>query len=147
MNERSTRIPRNADYTLTVSDDGARLVVSARTSDGSLAGHARAIRSILSPGEAEAKLTIADAAAHPLLEAKLLDALRSEARSTGIERLNGRVVFGDTATQRLLIARGAACWIDDSGTIAFELPVSRRTRTVPPEVAQRRQLGRLRMAS
>ena len=142
MRERFIRV-RGARYRLEVRDDeDVAVVVLAFTADGALAGKARAVRLRSEPAAADVRLTV-DGGAHRGLDAKLLDTLRAEARAAGIDRLTGRVVLDDTSVQRLLVARGAACWLADADVMAFELPASRRARTVPPVVAQRRQFGRL----
>jgi L-amino acid N-acyltransferase YncA len=143
MRERSMRIRGGDRYRLEVrEDDGVAVVVLAFGPDGQLAGKARALRHRHEPAAAEVHLTLIDAGAGSPLGRKLLDELRGAARAVGIDRLTGRVVLDDGATQQLLVATGAAVWLADPGVLAFELPV-RRPRTVPPVVAQRRQLGRL----
>ena len=143
MRERMVRVRGGARYRLEIRDEeDIAVVILAFAPDGALAGKARAVRLRHEPGAAEVRITV-DSTAHGGLDGKLLDVLRAEARAVGIDRLTGRVVLDDTAAQRLLVARGAACWLAESELIAFELPASRRARTVPPVVAQRRQFGRL----
>ena len=142
MRERTVRVRGGDHYRFEVrNDDGVGVVVLAFAPDGHLVGKARALRHRLEPDAAEVHLTFTDDG-HPTgLDAKLLGELRAAARALGIHRLTGRVVLGDQATQQLLVASGAAVWLADPDVLAFELPL--RRRTVPPIVAQRRQLGRL----
>ncbi len=141
MNERMIRVRGGGRLRVEVrDDDGVGIVVLAFDRDGALAGKARAVRHRDDATVAEAHVTVLGAAP-PALSSKLLAELRREAREVGIERLTGQAVLSDGSTQRLLAASGAAVWLADPGTLAFELPL--RGRAVPPAVAQRRQLGRL----
>jgi hypothetical protein len=135
------RVRGGARYRFELRDDeGVGVVVLAFAPDGHLAGKARALRHRAEPDAAEVRLTLLgdDGAG---LGARLLSELRSAAKAAVIDRLTGRVVLGDQATQRLLVSSGAAVWLADPHVLAFELPIGRRT--VPAEVARRRQLGRL----
>jgi hypothetical protein len=125
--------------------DGADLVVRAHA-DGDVVGQAHAIPQPSRPGDADVRLAVVDPIAHRTLAADLLDELRRAARAAGIDRLHGDIGVEDSAVQRYLIARGAACWLSATG-VGFELSTSRRARTVPPVVARRRRLGRLQAAS
>lgn len=126
--------------------DGGDVVILAHAS-GDVVGQIQAVPQASSPSDADVHIAVLDPVAHRTLAADLLDQLHSVARSAGIARLHGDVGVEDSAAQRYLIARGAACWLSAIG-VGFELPTSRRARTVPPVVAQRRQLGHLsRMAS
>ena len=141
MNERMIRVRGGGRFRIEVRDDeGVGLVVLAFADDGVLAGKARAVRHRNDAMAADAHVTVLDAAP-PALSEKLLAELRREALDAGIDRLTGQVVLSDGTTQRLLAASGAAVWLADPGTLAFELPL--RGRAVPPTVAHRRQLGRL----
>lgn len=108
---------------------------------GDVVGQAQAVPQPSSPADADVHLAVLDPVAHRTLAADLLDHLCRAGRKAGIERLHGDVGVEDSATQRYLIARGAACWLTAAG-VGFELPTSRRVRTVPPLVAQRRQASR-----
>lgn len=142
MRERTIRIHGGSTYRIEERDDAdVAVVLLAFTTDGTLAGKARAVRHRHEPAAALAHLTIPDARRHPALQAALLDELRAVGRRAGIDRLTGVAEPGDTATQQLLAVRGASVWPTPTGGLAFEFPLHRRT--APPAVAERRRLGRL----
>lgn len=141
MNERMVRVRGGGRFRVEVrDDDGVGVVVLAFAPDGSLGGKARALRHRDDPTAADARVTLVGDGPRGLATT-LLAELRRAARRSGIDRLTGQAVLGDGTTQRLLVASGAAVWLADPTTLAFEVPV--RGRTVPPAVAQRRHLGRL----
>jgi RimJ/RimL family protein N-acetyltransferase len=123
---------------LTAVDD-QHLVLLALDSTGQIVGGARATRHRDDPSVAELAVTIGDPHQGRGLGTKLLRLLRSEAKRAGIERLTGHVLLDNAAGQALLVASHAACWFDEPGVMAFEIPLGRRT--VAPEIATRRTLG------
>jgi GNAT superfamily N-acetyltransferase len=120
---------------LTAVDD-QHLVLLAFDAEGRLLGGARATRHRDDPSTADLAVTVGDDHQRKGLGTKLLRLLRTEAKRAGIERLAGHVLLDNAAGQALLVGAHAACWFDEPGVLAFEIPLGRRT--VAPEIAARR---------
>jgi acetyltransferase len=123
---------------LTAVDD-QHLVLLAFDPTGRLVGGARATRHRDDWSTADVAVTVGDSHQRHGLGSKLLRILRTEAKQAGIERLAGHVLVDNAAGQALLVGAHAACWFDEPGVLAFEIPLGRRT--VAPAIANRRTLG------
>jgi ribosomal protein S18 acetylase RimI-like enzyme len=125
-----------ADLTRTGPD---RIVLVAIAEDGTIAAEARAVRHRADPATADLAITVAESHRRLGLGSRLLRSLRREARAAGIDRFVGHVMVDNAAAQALLVAGRAACWFDEPGVLAFEIPLG--MRTVAPAIAARRTLG------
>lgn len=113
---------------LTAIDPATRIVLLAFTASGALAGGVRAVRHRSCPTTADVAVTVGDAHQRRGLGSLLLQAVASQARQEGIDRLAGHVLVDNPAGRALLIKNGAMCRLDEPGVLAFEIPLHQRHR-------------------